>query len=158
MGNEFPYHNNMKAFNWLALIVAFVFLGGCAQTIEEDTSRLTRLTQHTWRIDQFLSPTNQPITDGQLTVQAIALRGLLFDFQMSGNVRGLDRLTRQVVNQGVWEFQNLEQSIDVRVTGFSGVFTIIELTNQKLVLETDTGNFVQTGDPRIRLEFIPQLQ
>lgn len=148
----------MKVFQWIALGLMVGVVWGCTQTIEEDTSRLTRLTQHTWKVNQFLSPSNQPISDGQLTVQAIALRGLLFDFQMSGNVRGLDRLTRQVVNQGVWEFQNLEQSIDVRVTGFSGVFTIIELTNQKLVLETDTGNFVQTGDPRIRLEFIPQLQ
>lgn len=148
----------MKVFQWIALGLMVGVVWGCTQTIEEDTSRLTRLTQHTWKVDRFLSPSNQPISDGQLTIQAIALRGLLFEFQFSGNVRGLDRLTRQVVNQGIWEFKDLEQSIDVRVTGFSGVFTIIELTNQKLILETDTGNFVQTGDPRIRLEFTPQLQ
>jgi len=139
-------------------LMGVLFLHGCTQTIEEDTSRLTLLTQHTWRVDRFLSPSNQPIADGQLTVQAIALRGLLFDFQLSGNVRGLDRLTRQVVNQGIWEFQNAEQTLDIRVSGFSGVFQIIELTKQKLVLETATGSFVNTGDDRIRLEFAPILQ
>lgn len=145
----------IKLLGWL---VAFLLLAGCTETVEEDVSRMTLLTQHTWRVERFLSPSNQAIADGQLTVQAIALRGLWFEFQLSGNVRGLDRLTKQVVNQGVWNFENNEQAVDVRVSGFSGVFQIVELTKQKLVLETATGQFVQTGDDRIRLEFVPVIQ
>lgn len=115
------------------------------------------LTRQPWRVNRYSKPDNSVINDTQLSFQAVVIRGLQFEFRNDGRVFGIDRVTKQVINQGTWRFLPDNTTLDIQVTGFSGEFIIRSLTLDGLVLETSTEGFVSGIGDTILLEFIPIL-
>lgn len=150
--------NHLSVF---ILSCVFLFAIACA-TDEEPTpdNSLTKeelLTRQPWRVSRYSKSDNSVIADNQLSIQAVIIRGLQFEFRLDGRVFGIDRVTKQVINQGTWRFLPDNTTLDIQVTGFSGEFVLRSLTRDGLILATSTDGFVTGVGDTILLEFIPVL-
>jgi hypothetical protein len=119
------------------------------------TTKTELIAANNWKINRLADANGRLLNNSQLSAQTLALA--FFDFQFRDNftVRAFDRQTRQIVNGGDWKFTDDNTGIDVKVTGFTGVFPLLELTRTSLVLQQLTK--VDGKDANIRLEFVPAI-
>jgi hypothetical protein len=146
--------------NTLPLFLCFFLLFSCITDEPTPDNSLTKeelLTRQPWRVSRYSKPDNSVIADNQLSIQAVVIRGLQFEFKLDGRVFGIDRVTKQVINQGIWRFLADNKTLDIQVTGFSGEFALRSLTRDGLILATSTDGFVTGIGDTILLEFIPVL-
>lgn len=146
--------------NILPLFLCFFLLFSCITdeaTPENSFTKEELLTRQPWRVSRYSKPDNSVIADNQLSIQAVIIRGLQFEFRLDGRVFGIDRVTKQVINQGTWRFLPDNTTLDIQVTGFSGEFALRSLTRDGLILSTSTDGFVTGVGDTILLEFIPIL-
>ncbi len=59
------------------------------------------------------------------------------DIQFLANnvTKALEQKTSQVINGGTWYLLDDAATLDIAVTGFSGKFGVVELTNSKLKIK-----------------------
>lgn len=150
----------MHIKNKLLLFLYYFLVLACITDEPTPDNSFTKeelLTRQPWRVSRYTKPDNSVINDSQLSIQAVVIRGLQFEFRLDGRVFGIDRVTKQVINQGTWRFLPDTTTLDIQVTGFSGEFIIRSLTRSELILETSTEGFVTGVGETILLEFIPVL-
>ncbi len=144
----------------LALLLLFSLFTGCKKdATDPQTNTVTTNTDlivaTNWRINRLADANGNTLNDTQLSAETIALR--YFDFQFKGDmtVRAIDSITRQIKNGGDWKFTADNKGVDVKVTGFSGIFPLLTLTRTSLVLQQTAK--VNGTDAPIRLEFVPAV-
>ncbi len=116
-----------------------------------DKASVLKSTQ--WKLDRVASPDNQTISPGRLNVETQAVFKVNIEFKDPDITRAIDQDSKQVLNGGTWQLLDNDATLDVRVTGFTGKFKLVELTRTKLVL----GNSIPVdGQAReLNMEFSP---
>lgn len=116
-----------------------------------DKASVLKSTQ--WKLDRVASPDNQTISPGRLNVETQAVFRVNIEFKDPNITRAIDQDSKQVLNGGTWQLTDNDATLDVKVTGFTGKFKLVELTRTKLVL----GNTIPVdGQNRdLNMEFSP---
>lgn len=106
-----------------------------------------------WKLDRVTTPDGQTISKGRLNFSTQVLFDLNMEFKDPDITRAIDSQSKQVVNGGTWQLTDNETILDVKVTGFTGKFTLTELSKTRLVL----GNPVPVDgtSTEVRMEFSP---
>jgi len=119
-------------------------------------SQTELLVANTWKIDRVTDASGKTIGQSQLGLETVALFFLDMQFTNSNIVRAIDRTTRQIRNAGDWALVNENKAINVSVTGFKGVFKLVELTKSSLILQQDQ---VQVNGTKqaANLVFVPSI-
>ena len=129
---------------YLLLFFVIGLITQCKRTTTPDpTAPVTAATQtellvaNTWKIDRVTDIDGKAIGQSQLGLETVALFFLDMQFTNTNIVRAIDRTTKQIRNAGDWALVNENKAIDVKVTGFKGVFKLVELTKKSLILQQD---------------------
>lgn len=129
---------------YLLLFFVIGLITQCKRTTTPDpTAPVTAATQtellvaNTWKIDRVTDIDGKAIGQSQLGLETVALFFLNMQFTNTNIVRAIDRTTKQIRNAGDWALVNENKAIDVKVTGFKGVFKLVELTKKSLILQQD---------------------
>lgn len=119
-------------------------------------SQTELLVANPWRVDRVTDTGGKAIPTSQLDLQTTAL--FFMDFQFNNNkiVRAIDRTTKQVLNAGDWTLTADNTAIDVKVTGFKGVFKLVELTKTSLILQQE-GVKVNGVKQDANIVFVPSI-
>ena len=132
-------------------------LAGCKKddVIQTAATRSEVLVANKWRMERITTPDGTTIPVNQLGVSALALNFIDIQFTDANIARAIDRSTKQIINAGSWKLTQDNQGLDIDVTGFKGIFPILELGRTKLILRQNTTvNSVKTD---VNLEFIPSV-
>lgn len=119
-------------------------------------SRTELLVANPWRVDRVTDTGGRAIATGQLGIETAALFFLTFQFTNTNIVRAIDSTTKQIRNAGDWTLTSDNQAIDVKVTGFKGVFKIVELTKTSLILQQEGVQVNGTKQPA-NIVFVPSI-
>ncbi|MBO0939024.1 hypothetical protein J2I47_20895 [Fibrella sp. HMF5335] len=144
------------------LFLAFFCFAGLAACKKDDTiqtpsaARADVLVANKWRMERITRADDGTVVPvNQLGVSALALNFIDIQFTEANIARAIDRNTKQIINAGSWKLTQDYQGLDVDVTGFKGIFPIIELSRTKLILRQNTTiNNVKTD---VNLEFVPSV-
>ncbi len=148
----------MRSLRYLVIICLFC-LSACKK---DDTgqptsaSRTEVLVANKWRMERITRADDGTVIPvNQLGVSALALNFIDIQFTDANIARAIDRSTRQIINAGSWKLTIDNQGLDVDVTGFKGIFPIIDLTRTRLILRQNTK--VNSVNTDVNLEFVPSV-
>ncbi|TAE32944.1 MAG: hypothetical protein EAZ91_03535 [Cytophagales bacterium] len=119
-------------------------------------SQTELLVANTWRVDRVTDTGGKAINTAQLGLETAALLFLDFQFTNANIVRAIDRTTKQIRNAGDWTLTADNTAINVKVTGFNGVFKLVELTKNSLILQQE-GVQVNGVKQAANLVFVPSI-
>ena len=118
-------------------------------------SRAELLVANNWRIERITDTGGTVIATNRLGVGALALNFADIQFTNKNVARAIDRSSKQIINGGTWYLIQNNEALDVSVTGFAGIFPILELSRTKLIIRQNTTIDGQKKD--VNLEFTPSL-
>ncbi|MBA4848814.1 hypothetical protein [Emticicia sp. BO119] len=145
----------MKKLFVVLAIVSFVF--ACKDKKEEPVNASAKiLTANFWKLDRFTDPTGKTLGQNELSSQAQAIFDLEFEFRSDNVTRGRDKASKQIKNAGSWYLKNDNKILDIQIIGFGGEFKIIELSNNKLILQAENNSFIKASST-VNLELVPSL-
>ncbi|MCF0056146.1 hypothetical protein [Dyadobacter sp. CY356] len=130
-----------RLINLVAVFVILFSLGSCGSKDNDDSVKPTEkskiLVNYPWRMSSVTDLNGKAIADNLLSADTKAI-GTYMDIQfLSNNVtKALEQKTSQVINGGTWYLIDNDATLDIAVTGFSGKFGVVELTNSKLRLKS----------------------
>lgn len=143
----------MKNFVLISLFA--VILTACEDPNigSENKTTAELLVAHGWQLDKFTDTQGVTISDGQLNSSARMLYGLAFDFKANREVRGIDKITKSVVNRGEWTIESDEKTLDIDIVGFEGDFEVVKINNTSMTLKAKTENHLIGVGPQVHLVF-----
>lgn len=145
----------MRKLFFVLTLVSFVF--ACKDKKEEPVNSSAKiLTANFWKLDRFTDPTGKTLSQNEVGSQAQAIFSFDFEFRSDNVTRGRDRVSKQIVNAGSWYLKSDDKVLDIQITGFGGEFKILELSNNKLILQAENNKFIAASST-INLELIPSL-
>lgn len=121
--------------------------------VDPDKTALELISLNLWQLQRYTDDTGQPISDSSLNTEALLLYAMQFEFREDGEVRGLDKTSKNIIDKGVWSFIDNENSVNVKLTGLDYDFRIISLKTGQMILQAPTGNFLSGVGDQINLEF-----
>ena len=136
----------------------FIYLAGCKKNEAVPVTSADRsevLIANKWRMERITTVDGTAIPVNQLGVSALALNYVDIQFTDANIARAIDRSTKQVINAGSWKLTSDSQGLDVDVTGFKGIFPIIDLSRTRLILRQNTT--VNGTKTDVNLEFVPAV-
>ncbi|NID12227.1 hypothetical protein [Fibrivirga algicola] len=139
------------------LFMSFVGLVSCKKDDEVQTTavRSELLVANNWRLSRITDQKGDVIAVNRLGVSALALNFADIQFTDKNVARAIDRSTKQIINGGTWYLVQNNAALDINVTGFAGIFPILELTRTKLTIQQTTTVDGQKTD--VNLEFAPSI-
>nr|ARK12616.1 hypothetical protein A6C57_21010 [Fibrella sp. ES10-3-2-2] len=137
--------------------MSFVGLVSCKKDDEVQTTavRSELLVANNWRLSRITDQKGDVIAVNRLGVSALALNFADIQFTDKNVARAIDRSTKQIINGGTWYLVQNNAALDINVTGFAGIFPILELTRTKLTIQQTTTVDGQKTD--VNLEFAPSI-
>lgn len=145
----------MKKLFFVLILVSFVF--ACKDNKEEPLNASAKiLTANFWKMDRFTDPSGKTLANNELNSQAQAIFTFDFEFRADNVTRGRDRASKQIVNAGSWYLKSNDKVLDIQITGFGGEFKIIELSNNKMILQAENNTFIKASST-VNLELVPSL-
>jgi hypothetical protein len=147
----------MLVLRYLVIICLF-YLSACKKddTVQPTSAGRTEvLVANKWRMERITTPNGTVIPVNQLGVSALALNYVDIQFTDANIARAIDRSTKQIINAGSWKLTTDSQGLDVDVTGFKGIFPIIDLTRTRLILRQNTT--INSAKTDVNLEFVPSV-
>ena len=138
-----------------------IFLSACTKNSSTTPQTQAELiAANGWKIDRFAALDGTTITSNKLNPTSVLILSLDFAFhtpnsQGIGIVRATDKISKQVVNAGTWSFVENNTKMDIKVSGFTGTFSVVELTKTKLVLRNRVP--VSGVDTDTNMEFSPNI-
>ncbi len=141
------------------VIIGLFCLSACKKddTIQTTPAGRTEvLVANKWRMERITRADDGTVVPvNQLGVSALALSYVDIQFTDANIARAIDRSTKQIINAGSWKLTTDSQGLDVDVTGFKGIFPIIDLTRTRLILRQNTK--VNNVNTDVNLEFVPSV-
>lgn len=127
----------------LLLFIPVLFLSllviSCKDKDKEETPEPTAknkiLVNYPWRMSAVTDLSGKTIPDNQLDAETMGIKKMDIQFQQNATVRAFDQGSSQVVNGGTWSLINEEKTLDIKIIGFSGEFSLEELTNTNMKLK-----------------------
>ncbi len=116
-------------------------------------TKVTVIQSSEWQIDRFTT-TNGSVVDPTLFGGNSKLIGeLTYVFDKTFTVRSYDKVSKQAQAYGAWKFVENDTKLDINIQGFTGIFDVVSLTKQKMILKN---NIVYAGvSVPIHMEFVP---
>jgi hypothetical protein len=68
-------------------------------------------------------------------------------------VRGIDKVSGNIIDKGVWSFLSNNESVNVKLSALDYDFRIVNIQVGKLTLQAPTGNFLSGVGEQINLDF-----
>ncbi len=132
-----------------------VILVSCEDPNTRSDSKTTEelLSAHGWQLEKFTDTQGTLIADGSLNNGAKLLYGLAFDFRTNYEVRGLDKISRSVVNRGTWSLEDNSKTIAIDIVAFEGDFELVDIKKNSMILKAKTENHLIGVGPEIHLVF-----
>lgn len=130
-----------RLINLVAVFVILFSLGSCGSKDNDDSVKPTEkskiLVNYPWRMSSVTDLNGKAISDNLLSADTKAI-GSYMDIQFLANnvTKALEQNTSQVINGGTWYLIDNNATLDIVITGFSGKFGVVELTNSKLRLQS----------------------
>ena len=141
------------------VIICLIGLSACKKDDTAQPTSVSRtevLVANKWRMERITRADDGMVVPvNQLGGSAQALNFIDIQFTNANIARAIDRSTRQIVNAGSWKLTTDSQGLDVDVTGFKGIFPIIDLTRTRLILRQNTT--VNSTKTDVNLEFVPSV-
>ncbi|ADQ16625.1 hypothetical protein Lbys_0879 [Leadbetterella byssophila DSM 17132] len=119
----------------------------------EDAPKKELISKRSWQLDKYTTTSGNTISDGQLNSAAKMLYGLAFTFSANGSVQGLDKVSKNIINKGVWTIEEDDTTLDIDIDGFEGEFEIVRINNTSMVLKAKTENHLIGVGPEVQLVF-----
>ena len=150
-----PHFPQKKRLTLLFLLL--VCLMSCKKNDETQTvaARGELLVANDWRLTRVTNPAGNTIAVNRLGLSALALNFADIQFTDRNIARAIDRSTKQIINGGTWYLVQSNAALDINVTGFAGVFPIIDLTRTRLIIQQNTT--VDGTKTDVFLEFAPSV-
>ncbi len=141
-------------------ILFFLLFTGVTSCKKDDSTqsiaaRADLLVANDWRLTRITDTSGNTIAVNRLGVGALALNFANIQFTDKNIARAIDRSTKQIINGGTWYLVQNNEALDINVTGFMGIFPIIDLSRTKLIIRQNTTVDGQKTD--VNLEFAPSL-
>jgi hypothetical protein len=136
-------------------ISILLFAFSCKKT-ETTTEPVKIISANFWKLDRFADTDGKTLSQNQLNSQAQALFGLDYEFRDDNVTRAKDRITKQILNAGTWYLIDNNQTLDIDILGFKGKFKVIEISNNKMVLQAENNQMISAGQ-FVNMEFLPAL-
>ncbi|WP_375444850.1 hypothetical protein [uncultured Fibrella sp.] len=142
------------------LLLLFLSFSGLVSCKKDDpaqaiAARADLLVANDWRLTRITDTNGSVIAVNRLGVGALALNFADIQFTDKNVARAIDRSTKQIINGGTWYLVQENTALDVNVTGFAGIFPIIDLSKTKLIIRQNTTVDGQKTD--VNLEFAPSV-
>jgi len=146
----------MKHYKILYLFLVFLTFS-CAKDTNIDPSE-TKLdaiksAQAGWTIEGFTTVDNTPIDPSLFSGDAKFINQLIYVFDNTGVVRSYDKISKQAQAYGTWGLIENDTKLDINIQGVKGVFGVVELTKQKMILRNNI-KYNNTDIP-INMVFVP---
>lgn len=146
----------MKIHSFLFLVVLSVFLMNCKGSDTPGVQTRNELIKATnWQLSRITTTDGQTIAGNKLNTSTNLIFALDIQFKENNVVRAADKVSKQILNAGTWAFVENDTKVDVNVTGFKGVFGVVELTNNKLILRNKVP--ISGVDTDANMEFVPSI-
>lgn len=146
----------MKTYSFLVLVVLSIFLMNCKGTDTPSVQTRTELIKASnWQLSRITTTDGQTVAGNKLNTSTNLIFALDIQFKENNVVRASDKVSKQILNAGTWSFVENDTKVDVNVTGFKGVFGVVELTNNKLVLRNKVP--ISGVDTDANMEFVPSI-
>ncbi|MEZ0485166.1 hypothetical protein [Fibrella aquatica] len=141
-------------------VLSFILLSGLLSCKEDNSvqtvaARPELLVANDWRLTRITDTSGGAIAVNRLGVGALALNFADIQFTDKNVARAIDRSTKQIINAGTWFMIQENAALDIKVTGFTGIFPIIDLSRTKLIIRQNTTVDGQKTD--VNLEFAPSI-
>ena len=149
---RFPQKQRLILFFLLFLCFVSCKKDEATQTI---AARGELLVANDWRLARITNPAGNAIAVNRLGVSALALTFADIQFTDRNIARAIDRSTKQIINGGTWYLVQNNAALDINVTGFAGIFPVIDLTRTKLIIQQNTT--VDGTKTDVYLEFAPSI-
>lgn len=128
----------MKKFAFL-LFIPLILISCKNPEIDEQKPKEELLTSKAWQLDKYVDLNGKTVSDGALNTSAKLLFGMIFEFKSNKEVKGVDKLSKSIINRGTWELIEDETDyLKIDIVGFSGDFLIIDITKNSMILRTET--------------------
>ncbi len=142
----------MKKVTYILLL--FMALMACKKDkVDANKTKLELISQNTWQLDRYTTTSGEPLNFSDLNTQAQLLFVMNFEFRADGEVRGVDKTSKQIIDRGVWTFINNETAVNVKLGTLDYDFDLVVIKTGQLTLQAPTGNFLTGLGDRINLEF-----
>ncbi|HEY0108409.1 MAG TPA: hypothetical protein VGB67_02210 [Fibrella sp.] len=138
-------------------IILFSGLASCKkdESTQAVAARADLLVANDWRLSRITDTNGSAIAVNRLGIGALALNFADIQFTDKNVARAIDRSTKQIINGGTWYLIQNNEALDIKVTGFTGIFPIIDLSRTKLIIRQNTTVDGQKTD--VNLEFAPSV-
>ena len=130
-----------RLINLVAVFVILFSLGSCGSKDNDDSVKPAEkskiLVNYPWRMSEVTDLSGKTIAPSSLNEQTKQIATYM-DIQFLANnvTKALDQNSSQVINGGTWYLVDNDATLDIAVTGFSGKFGVVELSNNKLKLKS----------------------
>jgi hypothetical protein len=127
--------------NLVAVFVILFTLVSCGSKDNNETPKPTEkskiLVNYPWRMSEVTDLNGKVIPLSLLNEQTKGIADYM-DIQFLANnvTKALEQKNSQVINGGTWYLIDNDATLDIAVSGFSGKFGVVELTNSKLRLKS----------------------
>lgn len=142
---------------FILFFLLFVGVTSCKKddSTQSIAARADLLVANDWRLTRITDTGGSSIAVNRLGVGALALNFADIQFTDRNIARAIDRSTKQIINGGTWYLVQNNEALDINVTGFTGIFPIIDLSRTKLIIRQNTTVDGQKTD--VNLEFAPSV-
>jgi hypothetical protein len=106
-----------------------------------------------WQLDKYSNLNGQIVPISSLNSEALFLFAMNFEFRADGEVRGIDKVSGNIIDKGVWSFLSNNESVNVKLSALDYDFRIVNIQVGKLTLQAPTGNFLSGVGEQINLDF-----
>jgi hypothetical protein len=133
--------SNMKRiFTLIPVLVVLFLASSCKDKDKEGTPQPTEkdkiLVNYPWNLTGVTDLSGKAISANQLNETTRFLSLMNFEFQTGNKVVARGTGDSQVINGGTWYLVDDARTLDIKVTGFSGLFGLQELTNSRMKLKS----------------------
>lgn len=146
----------MKTYSLLAFAILSIFLLNCkGKDTPVAQTRTELIKASNWTLSRIATTDGQTVAGNKLNTSTLIIFALDIQFKDNNVVRAADKVSKQIINAGTWAFVENDTKVDVNVTGFKGVFGVVELTNNKLILRNKVP--ISGVDTDANMEFVPSI-
>jgi hypothetical protein len=140
----------------LFLLIALIAVASCKgdkNNPDPSKSAADLISLNQWQLDKYTNLNGQIVSNASLNTQALFLYAMNFEFRNDGEVRGIDKVTGNIIDKGVWKFLANNGSVNVKLSALDYDFRIVNIQIGKLTLQAPTGNFLSGVGDQINLDF-----
>ncbi|MCE7071089.1 MULTISPECIES: hypothetical protein [Dyadobacter] len=134
----------MRRLLLIAPLFLALFLVACDKDKKENPDPNPQLSEkdkilinYPWRMSDVTDLNGKTIPLNLLNTQTRAIKEVMdIQFLQNNVTKAIDQGSKQVINGGTWYLKNDDKMLDIKISGFSGEFGVVEISNSKLKLKS----------------------